>query len=68
LRLIGSIIDALLDQCHGQCAQLETPDYRADDRLLAPDSAVNPALNVECPLAAPLDLGAMSGSKIRPRP
>src|ERR1700686_3085955 len=32
LRLIGSIIGALLDHCHGRCVRLEAPDRCTDDR------------------------------------
>jgi hypothetical protein len=32
LRLIGSIIGALLDDCHGRCVRLEAPECCADDK------------------------------------
>src|ERR1700686_1181444 len=33
LRLIGSIIGALLDHFHGRCVRLEAPECCADDRF-----------------------------------
>src|ERR1700731_975848 len=44
LRLIGSIIGALLDHGHGRCVRREAPACCADERLLARGSAVNAVL------------------------